>query len=106
MIARGYARPVSPSPDAVDTQQRLAQLEQRDERLTQLVDLLAQRATAPAKSGRDWDAYAAVIASFIGLLALSVSGYTAYVQRQQLRGAVPQPETRHLDHCLLLLRAR
>lgn len=40
------------------------------------------------KRGKDWDAYAAVIASFIGILALAVSGYTAYVQRQQLRAQI------------------
>ena len=28
---------------------------------------------------RDWDAVAAVIAAFVGLLALCVSGYTAYL---------------------------
>lgn len=44
---------------------------------------------APARGGRrDWDAYAAVVASLIGLLALSVSGYTAYLQRQQVRAQV------------------
>jgi hypothetical protein len=37
---------------------------------------------------KDWDAYAAVIASFIGLLALAVSGYTAYLQRQQTKAIV------------------
>ena len=37
---------------------------------------------------RNWDAYAAVIASLIGLLALAVSGYTAYLQRQQVRAQV------------------
>jgi hypothetical protein len=39
-------------------------------------------------SRRDYDAYAAVIASLIGLVALLLSGYTAYVQRQQLRAQV------------------
>jgi hypothetical protein len=73
---------------AVDLDARIALLEQRDERLTQLLDLLAQRTAAPAKPGKDWDAYAAVIASFIGILALAVAGYTAYVQRQQLRAQV------------------
>jgi hypothetical protein len=43
---------------------------------------------APAKSRRNWDAYAAVIASLVGLLALGISGYTAYVQRQHLRAQV------------------
>ena len=32
--------------------------------------------------------YDAVIATFVGFLALCVSGYTAYMQRQQVRGAV------------------
>jgi hypothetical protein len=32
--------------------------------------------------------YDAVIATFVGLFALCVSGYTAYVQRQQMRAAV------------------
>jgi hypothetical protein len=44
--------------------------------------------TSPIRRKRDWDAYAAVIASFIGLLALCVSGYTAYVQRQQVHAQV------------------
>lgn len=35
-----------------------------------------------------WDALAAIIAALIGLLALCVSGYTAYVQRQQVRAQV------------------
>ncbi len=72
-----------------DIDERIARLEQQDQRLTRALELLAQREGAPAvKTGRDWDAYAAVIASFIGLLALGVSGYTAYVQRQQLRAQV------------------
>ncbi len=37
---------------------------------------------------RNWDAFAAVIAAMIGLLALLVSGYTAYLQRQQVRAQV------------------
>ena len=40
------------------------------------------------KRGRDWDAVAAVVATLVGLLALLVSGYTAYVQRQQVRAQV------------------
>jgi hypothetical protein len=36
----------------------------------------------------NWDAAAAIIASLIGLLALAVAGYTAYVQRQQVRASV------------------
>jgi len=65
---------------------RIAHLEQRDERLTQALEMLARHTTAPAtKAGKHWDGYAAVIASFIGLLALAVSGYTAILQRTQLR---------------------
>jgi hypothetical protein len=37
---------------------------------------------------RDWNALSAVIASLIGLLALCVSGYTAWIQRQQVRAEV------------------
>jgi len=37
---------------------------------------------------RGWDGVAAVIAAFVGLLALCVSGYTAYLQRQQVRAQV------------------
>ncbi len=44
--------------------------------------------TDSAPRERNWDAYAAVIASLIGLLALVVSGYTAYLQRQQVRAQV------------------
>ena len=32
--------------------------------------------------------YDAIIATFVGFCALCVSGYTAYMQRQQVRGAV------------------
>ena len=43
---------------------------------------------------REWDGVAAVIAALVGLLALCVSGYTAYVQRQQVRAQVwPYLET-------------
>jgi hypothetical protein len=44
-----------------------------------------------ANSGRRkryWDALAATLAALIGFLALIVSGYTAYVQRQQVRAQV------------------
>ncbi len=41
---------------------------------------------SPAR--RDWNAAAAVIAALIGLLALAVSGYTAWLQRQQVRAEV------------------
>ena len=37
---------------------------------------------------RNWDALAALIAALIGVLALLVSGYTAYIQRQQVRAQV------------------
>jgi len=37
---------------------------------------------------RDWDAFAAIVAALVGLLALLVSGYTAHVQRQQVRAQV------------------
>ena len=39
-------------------------------------------------NGRNWDGLAAVIAALVGLLALGVSGYTAYIQRQQVRAQV------------------
>jgi len=42
----------------------------------------------PGTRGRDWSAVSAVIAALIGLLALCVSGYTAYIQRQQVRAQV------------------
>lgn len=35
-----------------------------------------------------WDALAALVASLVGLLALLVAGYTAYIQRQQVRAQV------------------
>lgn len=37
---------------------------------------------------RDWDGVAAIIAALVGLLALCVSGYTAYLQKQQVRAQV------------------
>jgi hypothetical protein len=37
---------------------------------------------------RNWDGVAAVIAALVGLLALCVSSYTAYMQRQQVRAQV------------------
>jgi hypothetical protein len=37
---------------------------------------------------RRWDAVAAIVAALIGFLALIVSGYTAFVQRQQVRAQV------------------
>lgn len=35
-----------------------------------------------------WDTLGVIIASLVGLLALVVSGYTAYIQRQQVRAQV------------------
>jgi hypothetical protein len=68
--------------------ERTADLAQQD-RLIRALELLAERNAAPAgRRRRDWDALAAVIAAFIGLLALAVSAYTAYVQREQLRAQV------------------
>lgn len=37
---------------------------------------------------REWDGMAAIIAAFVGLLALGVSAYTAYIQHQQVRAQV------------------
>ncbi len=36
----------------------------------------------------NWDALAAIVASLIGLVALVVAGYTAYIQREQVRAQV------------------
>lgn len=51
-----------------------------------------ESASAPTvkRLGREirWDAAAAIIASLVGLLALVVAGYTAYIQRQQVRAQV------------------
>jgi len=87
-----------------DIEERLTRLEQRDQRLTRALELLGQRAAAPAeKAGRNWDTYAVAVASFIGLLALAVSGYTAYVQRQQLRAQVwPHVELLEMNNSNLL----
>ncbi len=53
---------------------------------------------------RDWDAAAAVIAALVGLLALCVSGYTAYLQRQQVRAQVwPFIEAGNDDNQLSLI---
>jgi len=52
---------------------------------------MALGSNADAMSGRkvrNWNAFAAIVASLIGLMALVVSGYTAYVQRQQVRAQV------------------
>jgi hypothetical protein len=40
------------------------------------------------KETRGASRYDAIIATFVGLLALCVSAYTAYMQRQQVRAAV------------------
>ena len=40
------------------------------------------------KARRGASRYDAIIATLVGFLALLVSGYTAYIQRQQVRGAV------------------
>jgi hypothetical protein len=42
----------------------------------------------PFPRRREWDGLAAVIAALVGLLALCVSGYTAYLQREQVRAQV------------------
>jgi hypothetical protein len=42
----------------------------------------------------DWDSYSALVASFVGLVAVVLAGYTAYLQRQQVRAQVwPRLET-------------
>jgi len=49
---------------------------------------------AGASTRRAWDGVAAVIAALVGLLALCVSGYTAWLQQQQVRAQVwPYIET-------------
>ena len=40
------------------------------------------------KQTRGASRYDAIVATFVGFLALCVSGYTAYMQRQQVRAAV------------------
>jgi hypothetical protein len=45
-------------------------------------------AAEPVRRRGHGDGVAAVIAAFVGLLALCVSGYTAYIQRQQVRAQV------------------
>lgn len=72
-----------------DVAERLARLEARDERITAALERLAHGEGAfGRKRRRDWDALAAVIAALVGVLALAIAGYTAYVQRQQLRAQV------------------
>ena len=62
-----------------------------DESLPQATrDALAK----PFARRREWDGVAAVIAALVGLLALCVSGYTAWLQREQVRAQVwPYLET-------------
>jgi hypothetical protein len=87
---------------ADEIEQRMARLEQQDQRLIRAIELLAGRTAAPAdEPRRDRDALAAVIASFIGLLALGVSGYTAYVQREQLRSQGEQLRAQVWPHVQL-----
>ena len=46
-------------------------------------------APPPAADRRHrWDAFGVTVASLVGLLALLVSGYTAWIQRQQVRAEV------------------
>lgn len=47
-----------------------------------------ESAAAAGRRSIRWDALAAVIASLVGLLALVVAGYTAHIQRQQVRAEV------------------
>lgn len=60
-----------PKPESQEIDERIARIAQQDERLIQALELLAERRPRTAKTGRDWDAYAAVIASLIGMLALT-----------------------------------
>lgn len=48
---------------------------------------LPPSAEAPARK-RDWNGLSAIIAACVGLLALVVSAYTAYIQHQQVRAQV------------------
>jgi hypothetical protein len=52
------------------------------------LDKVTRDALNRVPNRRDWDGAAAVIAAFVGLLALCVSGYTAYLQKQQVRAQV------------------
>jgi hypothetical protein len=89
-------------PNADDVEQRIARLEQQDQRSIRALELLAERAAPLAgKRRRDWDALAAVIASLIGLLALGLSGYTAYVQGAQLRAQGEQLRAQVWPHVQL-----
>jgi hypothetical protein len=58
--------------------------------------------SSPRQRAREWE-IGAVIASLIGLLALLVSGYTAWIQRQQVRAQVwPNLVVGYDDHERLL----
>ena len=46
------------------------------------------------KKRTEWNAVAAIIAALIGLLALGVSGYTAMLQREQVRADHLDPRER------------
>ena len=48
----------------------------------------APTAIVDPRRRREWDGVAAIIAAFVGLLALGVSAYTAYIQHQQVRAQV------------------
>jgi hypothetical protein len=68
---------------------RVAGLEEQGRQMARVLELLAERSATPAvRAGRSWDAYAAAIATVVGLLALVISAYTARLQRQQLRAQV------------------
>lgn len=49
-----------------------------------------EQSNAARRASREirWDAAAAIIASLVGMLALLVAGYTAYIQRQQVSAQV------------------
>jgi hypothetical protein len=47
--------------DRDELAQRIARLEAQDQRLTQALELLAQREAPAGRPRRDWNAYAAVI---------------------------------------------
>ncbi|HMG55015.1 MAG TPA: hypothetical protein VK601_16070, partial [Kofleriaceae bacterium] len=63
------------------TDEPIGRLDSRDDRIARVLELLAQRESQPH---RRRDVYPTVIASLVGILALAISGYTAYVQGAQL----------------------
>ena len=87
-MAQSGSDDVETATQIAEAEARIAELAPADQRLVRAIELAVRRMPAEAKRGRDWDAYAAVIASFIGILALAIAGYTAYVQRQQLRAQI------------------